>query len=763
MRRRRAASPHLARVARLSCLAGAALLMPGCPGPEPEPSTEPILPIEAPIRQEPIACLDRYPLPEALTGSDGLGHFGWSPTQLEGFTARWGVPDTHTARWISDNANTGPSARVHVLRAPDVGQCIQDELRAAVDADQPLAATLQASTPWTHDQTDLSELVVDQVTVPTYDFAGGNALYRALYGARLDRQGDDPEAPGGFGQQSTLDAANAWPQEAAEPLARLVLALGTARRLRDRAFADADPAAMQRIEDLLQQEGYTSQWLANLHPRAGTMLDDLDTVAPQVDRAALNASALVLAQAVDEVQAVLASVEPFEGGDVDVFTPWGRVVLRSSDTSDTQVPTDLALLVDLGGNDTYATPVASAHSTVPVSVLVDVRGDDTYDPGQPDLQAPDMTAARAFDRSNGFTQGSAVLGVALLSDGAGDDAYRASVYSQASAILGVGVLDDRGGSDTYMLGGQGQGTALFGLAVLRDAAGDDDYRGFTNIQGVGKPGGVGLLLDQDGTDLYAALHQEQEPWLPAETSANNLLGLPASHPYGVDGTPHFMSIAQGTGWGYRHEWVNALTGTSQVWGGGLGALVDLGAGDDTHVADCFALGQGFVYGLGFFYDGGGDDTYATFWWGPGASAHMGVGLFWEEDGHDSLYTTRASAGFGYDLGVGWMIDEGGDDDYGGQLHYGRGYLNAHTIFVNDGGDDHYNLGGVRNNPYFGVVRGGSGNSTGLRLLGAFLDLGGGQDTYETGVEGPDNDAVWHHAPVGDNVDPDNHIGIGIDR
>ena len=136
----------------------------------------------------------------------------------------------------------------------------------------------------------------------------------------------------------------------------------------------------------------------------------------------------------------------------------------------------------------------------------------------------------------------------------------------------LAVIDDRGGNDTYRLGGQGQGTALFGLSLLRDVQGDDRYEGFTVVQGVGKPGGVGMLLDQDGTDAYIALHAEQEPWLPADTSAKNYLGLPNNHPYDIDGTPHYMSIAQGTGWGYRHEWVNPLTGTQEVWGGGLGAL-----------------------------------------------------------------------------------------------------------------------------------------------------------------------------------------------
>ena len=204
-----------------------AVLLGGCG--DPEPVTDPIT-AELPFTGTTAAdCLDRYTLPAELTGADGLGHFGWSPSTLEGFTARWGVPEAHVTRWISDNANTGPSARVHVLRAPDVGQCVQDEIRTAVDDDRPLYATLRAATPFTHDDVDLAGLAFDDVQRPEVDLSAGNVLFRALWGARLDT--GEREAPGGFGQQSVQDAALAWPEEAAVPLARLIIALGEARIL----------------------------------------------------------------------------------------------------------------------------------------------------------------------------------------------------------------------------------------------------------------------------------------------------------------------------------------------------------------------------------------------------------------------------------------------------------------------------------------------------------------------------------------------------
>jgi hypothetical protein len=210
------------------------------------------------------------------------------------------------------------------------------------------------------------------------------------------------------------------------------------------------------------------------------------------------------------------------------------------------------------------------------------------------------------------------------------------------------------------------------------------------------------------------------------------------------------------GWGFRHEWVTP----ENAWMGGFGALIDLGTGNDEHYADCMSMGQGFVYGFGFLYDEGGDDRYRTFWWGPAAAAHMGVGLFVDEDGNDDLHVAHASGGFGYDCSVGWLLDNGGNDTYGGQFHYGKGYTWGLTFMINSGGDDTYNDGSVLTDPPFGIVQKAY---TGVNLIGMFMDLGGGTDTYNTTYAGVGNDALWYHDPIGDDADPAFHKGVGIDK
>ncbi len=720
------------------------------------PSDDPVAPIPGALGTEPISVDGAWTRPEALLGPQGLGHHDWTEADLQGFTAAWPVPTAIVNPWIS--TGDGPSVRTHVLRAPDVAQQLTASLKTTRSGDHPLHDALAAQSPWLHRDGDLSALRADAYSPPVLPLdEPTHALYRALAGARGDSE--DAEV-----DEILLARADAWPEAAQLPLARLVIALQEAPLRRDEAFAQVDPDRLARIRAQLQDETFTTIDNAYAHPRGGDLLADLEAISETVELRPLMGAALALARAVDEVQAALATVPPFEGGDLEVETAAGTVILRSAAVDDTWESPTAALIVDLGGDDTWSGRVGSTwDGQVAARVVVDVRGRDTWGTGIPDLQDPDTSVFAAFDPEPGFTQGSGVTGIGLVSDGAGEDDWRATVHAQGSGLLGIGILDDRGGSDTYRVSAHGQGVGHLGLGLLRDVAGDDDYRGYTVIQGVGKPGGEGLLLDEAGTDTYVALVQQQDPWLPAEYAAPNYFRLPASWAYGIDGTPHYMSVAQGTGWGFRHEWVRSWTGEAVAHGGGLGALVDLGDGDDVHVADCMSMGQGFVYGMGLLYDDGGDDTYRTFWWGPGASAHMGVGLHWDRDGNDDIYTTRASAGFGYDFGVGWMIDEGGDDVYGGQVHYGRGYLNSHTFFVNIGGDDTYNAEGVRRDPYFGVVRQIEGGRRVLKLAGVFLDLGGGEDTYVTGVEGPGNGATWYHAPLGDSAVPANHKGVGVDE
>ena len=739
-------------------------LLTACPS-DPPPPVDPVDPVAASIERADLDCMDRWQRPAELMGPEGFGHHGWTDKELEGFGASWGLPTHFRTNWISDASKPGaPSARVHVLRAPDVSACSVDGLRAAMASTTPLADAVAHQSAFVDRAPHIDALQSVSTTSPHASLDDGNPLYRAILGI-LQHENPGSGAPSADAAPDDLQAVcDRWPAESQRALAELILAAGASHAHRERALGDADRDAVQRVHDQFQAESYATLNLAFEHPRSGTIEEDLRAVAEEVDTVALTAGAHQLATAAEQALNALSVVEPFDGGDLELDTAHGRIVLRSGASDDTWTGLDDALLVvDLGGDDDWQGQYASTTELwQAASVVLDVRGNDTYGTATPDLQAPDTTAGAGFDVSHGFTQGAGLIGYGMLLDGSGDDTYAASVHGQGSGVLGVGLLSDRSGADTYRLGAVGQGAAMFGLGVLHDHEGDDELRLFSLGQGMGKAGGHGLLLDGGGSDLTVAYVAEQEPWLPAEHSMRNLLAYPGNWAYGIDGTPHYMSVAQGTGWGYRADWMSDRTN----WGGGFGALVDFGDGADTRIADCMSMGQGFIYGMGMLYDDGGDDTYRNFWWGMGASAHMGVGLLWDKDGNDDHTTTRASSAFGYDYGVGWFIDDGGDDTYRGQVHYGRGYQNGFTFFLNTGGDDTYNAERMKgNNVWFGVVRNNDGGRRTLRLAGVFMDLGGGNDVYNTDVEGPANDATWYHEPVGkeNNISPRMHKGIGIDK
>lgn len=727
------------------------------------PNYDPLPPVLGTRSTEPLDCTGAYVLPAELTGADGLGHHGWTLEDLT-FQRNWGVPSNFVNAWLSDNFDNAPSLRVRPWLVPEAGSCYQQGLAAesagAAGGTPVLGGVLEHVTAFSHSDTPYDALVMDRYTAPDYDLSEPTVLVRAIRGL-WELPNQLPEAPqtaawdAGL-QQHLARLSDGYPPALNEAVAELVLALGEAYLLKWQAVSATDPTLLQQIYNGFQNENYASPANGALSPQIGSVNEIIAQFAPDYDRSLITAAALRLVDAADRCRQTLAGIGPFDATPLDLLTPHGRILLRTTDSDDEYNAEDLAdavLVIDLAGNDVYHGRYAATHELwMSGSVLIDLAGDDLYSPEAVDVEDASQPAIAVFQRELAMTQGFGLFGVGVLLDDAGDDVYRASALAQGSGAFGVGVLLDRQGTDTYRLGSQGQGTGLFGIGLAVDAAGDDDWGAYNQAQGVGKPEGVGLLLDLDGHDRYVGYYVTDGSALPEPGYAGY---FPTSYS-DSEGRAHNMSVVQGVGWGYRHEWLDDQT----LWRGGFGALVDLGEGNDEHYADCMAMGQGFVYGFGFLYDGGGDDVYRGFWWGQGASAHMGVSLLLEEDGDDDHWMSRLSGGYGYDYSVGWVIDHGGNDTYGGQMNYGRAYAWAMTFWLNIGGDDVYNAGWAQANPGFGYVDDGIGT---MHLLGAFLDLGGGNDVYNTGWPGVGNDTEWYSLPTGDGTNPDNHKGIGIDR
>ncbi|RKY17073.1 MAG: hypothetical protein DRP63_04340, partial [Planctomycetota bacterium] len=375
-------------------------------------------------------------------------------------------------------------------------------------------------------------------------------------------------------------------------------------------------------------------------------------------------------------------------GDVLFYgeSPLGRVVVGGAGRN---VYTGrFALIIDVGGDDIYAYPVATANITQPVCVVIDAGGDDIYDFG-------------------GAGGAAAVGGISVLLDIKGNDHYLGGVVTEGAAIGGVSLLADLSGSDVYSADRFCQGAAVFGIAILADIqtrkrnkgsthVSCDRYSAHTFAQGVGLPRGVGLLLDSWGNDIYISV-----------CSALNFRNL-------KDAT-----LSQGFGYGIRPH--KSCVGSA----GGVGILLDEN-GDDIYIGNRFCQGSAYWFAMGILYDGGGSDHYVCSRYSEGAGIHTAVGVLLDHDGDDyySAYL-GASQGFGHDLGVGVLVDMKGNDHYcGGEIIQGAGNSGGVGLLLDAQGNDTYHTTspessqpGAREHPYLRCMG-----------LGALVDLAG-NDSY----------------------------------
>lgn len=295
---------------------------------------------------------------------------------------------------------------------------------------------------------------------------------------------------------------------------------------------------------------------------------------------------------------------------------WPLLRLETSDGSDLYEH-DYAILIDTGGNDIYLNNGGGN--------LLDLRR------GPMGSAAPETAPARGC-RSVGDvgnltvpsvrTDPECVPAAAVLIDTDGNDAYGRMetphpaddgictndplvrrIMTGGAGFGGVGLLLDDDGNDVYLgkTGALGTGH-VGGVGILRDTGGNDVYRAIRNSQGFGLVDGTGTLQDEAGNDLY-------DFYMPSP----------------VDPGAEFQERGSGgviDDTGLCDNLVRQLQGSAQL--GGTGALVD-GSGNDTYVAAEPALQDfhsrvvlahgsqafGSLGGYGILYDGEGHDSYLT--------------------------------------------------------------------------------------------------------------------------------------------------------
>lgn len=459
----------------------------------------------------------------------------------------------------------------------------------------------------------------------------------------------------------------------------------------------------------------------------------IDDAARAWDEASLWYAGLKVVEALDVARAGLAAIaatgrEALRDVRVDVETPRGRVVVLGSGDDVLDVGTEGAfLVVDLGGNDRYVGSVAASGPTRAVGAMLELGGDDAYE---------------AKDRA----MGAGSVGVAVLVDVAGNDAYRLTgTLGQGAGMFGLGVLADLVGDDTYFGAYSAQGCGFFGVGMLVDAAGADRYTLWSDGQGFGGVAGVGVLADRAGDDRYEAV-------VDAKVTGRGS--------YHTGGTVS-VSNAQGCGMGRRGDGADGHS-----WGGGVGCLLDV-EGSDRYEAANWAQGCGYWFGTGLVWDGAGNDEFRANGWAGGSGAHFCIGVLVDDAG-DDLHRVAQNwgPGYGHDFTVGILVDAGGDDRYeAGEAGIGWSINRSVAILVDAAGDDRYAFakqGLLPGTAVFDARFLDRSGATPLywtesRSIGLFVD-GGGTDVYPAGAA--DGDASTD-APASDNLRAHNR-GVRLD-
>jgi len=428
------------------------------------------------------------------------------------------------------------------------------------------------------------------------------------------------------------------------------------------------------------------------------LLEQWKTIAWKLDRPRLLAASRRVARLADprflstlgrrlaKTVRTKAKVDGFSG---DVVATAGardetRVVLLGG--GKTTVSGRAALVIDLGGDDTWERAAVAAGDGPLASVVLELGGNDRYVGLQP---GPAFAAG----------------GAALLVDCKGKDSYENGRLAQGAAALGFAALVDLDGSDRYSARDYAQGYSFAGIALLLDRSGDDVYDAWAYAQGGGNGNGFAALVDGGGDDRYVA----NGHWPDV---------------YGDSGAGSFHGASQGYSFGFRD---------GRPLAGGFGLLADLGQGSDYYESGNFSQGGAYYFGFGLMYDGGGDDENHGWRYSQGFGVHQAVGIRWDAGGNDR-YDTKCAAncGAGWDEGVGWLIDDAGNDQYDvGGLALGGTANSAVAVLLDRAGDDRYGGGGGADS------QGGSSDSSyhDFQAIGALLDLGGGKDAYKRAGRG----------------------------
>jgi hypothetical protein len=369
-------------------------------------------------------------------------------------------------------------------------------------------------------------------------------------------------------------------------------------------------------------------------------------------------------------------------------TALGNIILAGGRDDVHAYDTAPILLLDGGGDDVYSELFSIADLDCPISLTLDMGGSDTY---------------RSLDEDSGAV--GANFGVAALYDfGEGDDSFEGKSHCFGYAFAGVSILWNGSGDSLYSVDLYGLGCAEMGVAMLIDGGGDDHYTSLHLSQGCGMLNGFGLLIDHAGNDVYLASAT------PVVRASSQLKDQNYSGCQGF-GTGRFGALLDGYslpgGIGMLIDvegddvYRSSVFGQGAGYGFGIGALVDF-AGDDCYAASWYAMGAAAHQACGFLLDVTGNDQYTvSHYMACGAGIDFSLGVMMDLAGKDVYTVENACLGYGLDNSVALFVDAAGDDRY--QVDNGlglgvakndrtktlRGLWPTYGLFIDGAGADVY--------------------------------------------------------------------------
>ena len=432
----------------------------------------------------------------------------------------------------------------------------------------------------------------------------------------------------------------------------------------DRAYAPvrSDLAAIGRdLVNLLDMEGNWEENLDTIQDRVerrqarGRAESRLATLFGKVDKVDLKGvfqGAADLATCADSAWlvgvasafgAVATQPMPLTGIEGEIVAAWrapqGLVVIGGRGPN--RYSADIRFLIDLGGNDIYDLPQIPAGT---FRFLADLDGNDLY-------------------RSDSSGQAAGVCGVDMLVDLRGNDIYTGVRWSQGAGVLGVGLLVDYAGDDIYAPRWCSQGSAMHGIGVILDRSGSDRYDAEVYSQAFAYVRGFGAILEDGGNDSYRAGWKHTDSRYPGRAHLALSQGFgygmrPWTTGVGADGGVGLLSDRRG------HDlYASDFFSQGGSYWYALGILHDT-EGCDRYTAGQYSQGSGIHLSHAALLDDAGDDAYDAYAGLEQGNSHdWSSGCLEDAAGNDTYRGSSSSQGSALTVGFAWLLDGAGNDQY----------------------------------------------------------------------------------------------------